>query len=164
MPTICLNANTLAYPTGGGHRWVYLNWAMGLRANGCRVIWMEGAAPAWGAVRTRELTTILKDQLLPYGFADSLAVYSFFDEPLHPGAELAPLRRAGDGARQMGRRPRRRPGCRQCRSPRQMRRQGLRVGAGGVHVRAGRPGEAFRASPFACASRGDGRGEISCEH
>ena len=87
MPlTICLNANTLAYPTGGGHRWVYLNWAMGLRANGCRVIWMEGAAPAWGAVRTRELTTILKDQLRPYGFADSLAVYSFFDDPLHPGA------------------------------------------------------------------------------
>lgn len=84
--TICLNANTLAYPTGGGHRWVYLNWAMGLRANGCRVIWMEGAAPAWGAARTRELTTILKDQLRPYGFAESLALYSYFDEPLPPGA------------------------------------------------------------------------------
>ena len=85
--TVCLNANTLAYPTGGGHRWVYLNWAMGLRANGCRVIWMEGAAPAWGAARTRELTTILKDQLRPYGFADSLAIYSYFDEPLAAGAE-----------------------------------------------------------------------------
>ena len=85
--TVCLNANTLAYPTGGGHRWVYLNWAMGLRANGCRVIWMEGAAPAWGAARTRELTAILKDQLRPYGFADSLAIYSYFDESLQPGAE-----------------------------------------------------------------------------
>ncbi len=89
--TVCLNANTLAYPTGGGHRWVYLNWAMGLRANGCRVIWMEGAAPAWGAARTRELTTILKDQLRPYGFADSLAIYSYFDEPLAAGAEAGCL-------------------------------------------------------------------------
>ena len=84
--TVCLNANTLAYPTGGGHRWVFLNWAMGLRANGCRVIWMEGAVPSWGTARTRELIDLLKDQLRPYGFAESLAIYSFYDEPLHPGA------------------------------------------------------------------------------
>jgi hypothetical protein len=84
--TVCLNANTLAYPTGGGHRWVFLNWAMGLRANGCRIIWMEGAAPAWGAPRTQELAAVLRDQLADYGFADSLAIYSFVDQPLPPGA------------------------------------------------------------------------------
>lgn len=84
--TVCMNANTLAYPTGGGHRWVYLNWAMGLAANGCKVLWMEGAKPEWGAARTRELTGILKDQLRPYGLADSVALYSYFDEPLHEGA------------------------------------------------------------------------------
>lgn len=84
--TICLNANTLAYPTGGGHRWVYLNWALGLAANGCRVLWMEGAKPGWGAARTRELTAILKDQLRPYGLADSVALYSYFDKPLDEGA------------------------------------------------------------------------------
>jgi hypothetical protein len=84
--TICMNANTLAYPTGGGHRWVYLNWAMGLAANGCKILWMEGAKPDWGAARTRELTAILKEQLRPYGLADSVALYSYFDEPLHEGA------------------------------------------------------------------------------
>src|SRR5437588_754286 len=42
--TVCLLANTLSYPLGGGHLWVYLNWALGLRANGCKVIWMEGVA------------------------------------------------------------------------------------------------------------------------
>jgi hypothetical protein len=84
--TICLNANTISYPTGGGHRWVYLNWALGLRANGCRVIWMEGAVPSWGAKRTQELVAILKDQLRPYGFDRELGLYSFFDEPLEEGA------------------------------------------------------------------------------
>ena len=39
--TVCLLANTLHYPMGGGLLWLYLNWAMGLRALGCKVIWME---------------------------------------------------------------------------------------------------------------------------
>ena len=41
--TVCLApANTVGYPQGGGHLWVYLNWALALRAAGCRVIWLEG--------------------------------------------------------------------------------------------------------------------------
>ena len=40
---VCLApARTIAYPQGGGHLWVYLQWALGLRALGCRVIWLEG--------------------------------------------------------------------------------------------------------------------------
>jgi len=34
---VCLVANTISYPEGGGHYWVYLNWAMGLRDAGCQV-------------------------------------------------------------------------------------------------------------------------------
>jgi len=41
--TNCLApANTIAYPNGGGHLWVYLQWALSLRALGCRVTWLEG--------------------------------------------------------------------------------------------------------------------------
>src|SRR5947208_1506547 len=41
--TVCVApANTVAYPNGGGHLWVYLHWALALRALGCRVIWLEG--------------------------------------------------------------------------------------------------------------------------
>jgi hypothetical protein len=87
MPlTVCLNANTLAYPTGGGHRWVYLNWALGLRASACRVIWMEGALPEWGAPRIRALSAILKQQLRPFGFDDAVAIHSFLPEPLPAGS------------------------------------------------------------------------------
>ena len=32
--TVCLCAKTLHYLEGGGHLWVYLNWALGLRDNG----------------------------------------------------------------------------------------------------------------------------------
>src|SRR5215210_2033925 len=40
--TVCLSTNTtLSYPQGGGHLWVFLNWALGLRALGCEVIWLE---------------------------------------------------------------------------------------------------------------------------
>src|SRR5918994_1548785 len=40
--TVCLSTNTtLNYPQGGGHLWVFLNWALGLRALGCEVIWLE---------------------------------------------------------------------------------------------------------------------------
>jgi hypothetical protein len=39
---VCLSTNqTLNYPQGGGHLWVFLNWALGLRALGCEVIWLE---------------------------------------------------------------------------------------------------------------------------
>ncbi len=40
--TVCIApAKTLEYPEGGGHLWEYLNWALGLRALGCKVIWLE---------------------------------------------------------------------------------------------------------------------------
>ncbi|MHA3980116.1 hypothetical protein ACW9UR_20795 [Halovulum sp. GXIMD14794] len=33
--------NVATYPTGGGHWWVYANWALGLRRAGCDVYWLE---------------------------------------------------------------------------------------------------------------------------
>ena len=41
----CLCADTISYPEGGGHQWVYLNWALGLRALGIQVIWLELVNP-----------------------------------------------------------------------------------------------------------------------
>src|SRR5438105_3654992 len=63
--TVCLNANTLTYPTGGGHRWVYLNWALGLRDAGCRVIWLEGASNDWPVEQTRRFLATSLEQWLP---------------------------------------------------------------------------------------------------
>jgi len=40
-PTVCLLAQTLGYPEGGGHFWCYYNWALGFASAGFRVVWLE---------------------------------------------------------------------------------------------------------------------------
>src|SRR5438093_8366302 len=84
--TICLApANTMAYPNGGGHLWVYLQWALGLRALGCRVIWLEGIDPSDSEVDSQEKVAALKLRLKPYGLTESLALFSLNGGPLPRG-------------------------------------------------------------------------------
>ena len=87
---VCLFANTLSYPEGGGHLWVFLNWALGLRSVGCQVIWLEDTAPS---IRRRmpphevqRLVTALKARLAPYDLADSVALCASAAEPLPQNA------------------------------------------------------------------------------
>ena len=87
--TVCLApARTIEYPEGGGHLWVYLNWALGLRAIGCRVIWLEGIDLSEAATARRHGTDLgdclaaLKTRLAPYGLADAIALCSLNGEPL----------------------------------------------------------------------------------
>jgi hypothetical protein len=62
--TVCLSTNqTLNYPQGGGHLWVFLNWALGLRALGCEVIWLE-------MVSQQESTSTPKRRLRRSGLAE----------------------------------------------------------------------------------------------
>jgi hypothetical protein len=86
--TICLFANTLTYPYGGGHRWVSLNWALGFRALGCRVIWLEGVGQGMPGAMVRWWVSELKKHLEPYGLAEWVAICSGWSEqvPLE-GAE-----------------------------------------------------------------------------
>jgi hypothetical protein len=78
-------ARTIAYPQGGGHLWVYLQWALGLRALGCRVIWLEGIDPHDPLHDSREKVAALKLRLRPYGLAESLALFSLNGGPLPRG-------------------------------------------------------------------------------
>lgn len=80
-PRVCLAANTVYYPDGGGHRWVYLNWALGLTALGCDVIWLEEAEPHRPVDRLRQGLAALRRHLEPYGLADSVAVCSAAGDP-----------------------------------------------------------------------------------
>src|SRR5215469_17680727 len=81
--TVC-NApvKTLEYPEGGGHLWEYLNWALGLRALGCQVIWLEGLAPSTPASEIRAKIAALKLRLERYGLANYLALHSSSDGPV----------------------------------------------------------------------------------
>jgi hypothetical protein len=84
--TVCLSANTLDYPEGGGHLWAHLNWALGLRALGCQVIWLEPVHPDTPAHQVRALVAALTHRLRRYGLADGLALGSLTGEPLARGA------------------------------------------------------------------------------
>jgi hypothetical protein len=81
--TVCIApAKTLAYPKGGGHLWEYLNWALGLRALGCQVIWLETITPPTSTDTVRANVTALKLHLERYGLVNCLALHSSTDEPL----------------------------------------------------------------------------------
>jgi hypothetical protein len=81
--TVCLApVRTLEYTKGGGHLWEYLNWALGLRALGCQVIWLEGVAPSTPAGELRANVTALKLRLERYGLVNCLALHSPTDGSL----------------------------------------------------------------------------------
>lgn len=75
MAAVCLYGNALRDPEGGGHVWVYLNWALGLRELGCSVVWLESARPADSTETLRVRVGRLRRALEPYGLGDSLAIY-----------------------------------------------------------------------------------------
>jgi hypothetical protein len=71
--TVWLGAATLTYPQAGGHFWVFLNWALGLRALGCEVVWLEYSEENIPVHRREPLLTALRKRLASYGLANSVA-------------------------------------------------------------------------------------------
>ena len=75
--TVCIApVRTLEYPEGGGHLWEYLNWALGLRAIGCNVIWLEAVAANSPVAQVQAKISALKLRLDRYDLANCLALYS----------------------------------------------------------------------------------------
>jgi hypothetical protein len=87
MTTVCMAPLTLGYPQGGGHLWVYLNWALSLQALGCRVIWLEDVGEH-AATNPRELVerdiATLSARLEAHGLDGVLALTSFSGHELDP--------------------------------------------------------------------------------
>ena len=88
--TICLVANTLPYLHGGGHLWVYLNWALGLRALGCRVVWMEAVSPDTAPQALRDSVATLKARLHRFGLSECVALCPRTEQSL-PGGDAGCL-------------------------------------------------------------------------
>ena len=79
--TVCVVADTLRYPEGGGHMWVYLNWALGLKSIGCRVLWLEAVKSSIPKERLGYYVAELKSRLTVYNLQNSVAlVLTFFVE------------------------------------------------------------------------------------
>jgi hypothetical protein len=80
--TVWLSARTLNHYNAGGHFWVYLNWALGLKSLGCKVIWLELVNPRSSKQKMHAKIRVLKHRLELYGLADCLALFSWNDKPL----------------------------------------------------------------------------------
>ena len=75
--TVCMSSRScLPYAKGGGYLWIFLNWALGLRAAGCDVVWLEMVPRRIAADEIRRLAAALKERLRPYGLADTLALHA----------------------------------------------------------------------------------------
>ncbi len=85
---VCLSANICHKNGSGGCAWLYLNWALGLRALGCQVIWLEEVEvdeddPNIADNELQEYLALLKNRLKQQGLADcSIAFCSQTGEPL----------------------------------------------------------------------------------
>jgi hypothetical protein len=89
--TVCLTAKTLDYPQGGGHLWVYLNWAIGLRSCGCDVIWLENFSASQPPEIILDWMCTLKQRLEPYGLSERIALFSDMEAPLPPALAAVAL-------------------------------------------------------------------------
>ena len=73
-------------PKAGGHAWEYLNWALGLQANGCDVFWLEDLRPDLDGEEALKRVHLLKNQMQAIGLRARIAL---LNPPL--GTELARL-------------------------------------------------------------------------
>ena len=72
--TVCLGARALSYPTGGGHLWVYLNWALGLKTLGCRVLWLEQWPRGEAYERLEMQVALLRLRLRRFGLTEEIVL------------------------------------------------------------------------------------------
>src|SRR5947209_4958004 len=80
--TVCLAAQM--HPREGG--WYFLNWALGLRALGCQVIWLKGVDPKIPPEEVQGAVAAFRSRLERYDLAGAVALYSRTSEPLSSAA------------------------------------------------------------------------------
>jgi hypothetical protein len=74
IKTVCIGAsNTLRYPQGG-HLWVFINWALGFKSNGCEIVWLDVIDPNDSTTMLQERVALLKSRLAPYGLANTVVL------------------------------------------------------------------------------------------
>jgi len=85
MSTIVISPfNVLNFPEGGGHFWVYVQYALGLLRAGCEVYWLEWFQSDGNEAKERARVTRFRALLERFGLGDRLILYS------SPGLRPAP--------------------------------------------------------------------------
>jgi hypothetical protein len=73
--------NVANFPEGGGHFWVYMQYAQGLRRLGCDVYWLERFDRSANADRDARLLATFFERMECYGFGGKAALYTSRGQP-----------------------------------------------------------------------------------
>jgi hypothetical protein len=92
--TVCISANTIEYPEGGGHLWVYLNWALGMQEAGARVIWLERVKSRAPEEKILVNAKLLSERLVKFGLSGSVVLFREEDNKEKPLPGYAGLEEA----------------------------------------------------------------------
>jgi len=86
MAVVVISAyDVVGFPEGGGHFWVYLQYALGLRLLGCEVYWLEGVpTQSRGGQEAAALATF-RARMQEYGLGGKLILYPMLSR--EPSAE-----------------------------------------------------------------------------
>src|SRR5207249_11126260 len=76
MPTVVIAAhNVAAFPEGGGHFWVYLQYVLGLRQLGCDVYWLEAFRSKGRSEREAAALDTFRARMERYGLGGKFILY-----------------------------------------------------------------------------------------
>jgi hypothetical protein len=77
MPTVLISpTNVVGSPSFGGHAWVYLQYALGLRDLGCEVYWLERFHPTGDEDRDAALRSTFQARMARHGLAEHTLLYT----------------------------------------------------------------------------------------
>jgi len=77
MTTVVMSVYKVAsFSEGGGHFWVYLQYALGLRRLGCDVYWLEQLRPARDPERAAEVLSTFLERMKRFGFEGKTLLYA----------------------------------------------------------------------------------------
>jgi len=89
MSTVVMSVYKVAsFSEGGGHFWVYLQYALGLRRLGCDVYWLEQLRPARDPERAAEVLSTFLERMKRFGFEGKTLLYALDHDPGGSGKSL----------------------------------------------------------------------------
>jgi hypothetical protein len=99
MPTIVIAPyNVAAFPEGGGHFWVYLQYVLGLRQLGCEVYWLEAFRSKGRAEQEAAALTTFRARMEQHGLGDKTILYITHSKEPSPEAPTEYLDMSRDEA------------------------------------------------------------------
>src|SRR5438309_1573421 len=98
-PTVVIGGYKVAsFPEIGGHFWVYLQYALGLRQLGCDVYWLEGFRTRGRAEQKAAALATFRARMEQYGLGGNFILYAMRSSKPSPRAPTEYLNRTRDEA------------------------------------------------------------------